>query len=292
MSMDRRTFLGALGAAGVAAVGPSSWSRAEDGRTVGPLMPAFFIGHGSPLNAVEDNRFTLGWKEAMKDIPPPEAILCISAHWMTSGTFVTATSRLWTVHDHGIASRKLNAVRYDAPGNPELAYEIASAVRTTSVGLDDRRGLDRGTWPILRHVFPGADVPVLQLSIDARMPGIGHYKLGRELRHLRRRGVLVIGSGNIVHNPREADLALACDGFEWAVEASGIIKAKILAGDHRALCEHETLGPAVRLAVPTTDHYDPLLYVLGMQTSKDKLAVFNDAMPYDGVTMTSVRVGV
>ncbi|MGO9471347.1 MAG: dioxygenase, partial [Isosphaeraceae bacterium] len=146
-------------------------------------------------------------------------------------------------------------------------------------------------WSILGHAFPSADVPVLQMSIDPRRPGTWHYNLGRELLHLRRRGVLIIGSGNIVHNPREADLELAYDGFEWAIEADEVLKAKIRAVDHGALCEHETLGRAVSLAVPTPDHYYPLLHVLGMQTPEDKVTIFNDALAYGSVTMTSLRLG-
>ena len=199
-------------------------------------MPAFFIGHGSPLNAIEDNRFTRGWTDAMRAVPPPEAILCVSAHWLTHGSYITATSRPRTIHDHRVTSRELNSVRYPAPGSPGLAAEIARAVRTTSVVPDDARGLDQGTWPILRQAFPSAEVPVLQLSIDLRRPGTWHYNLGRELLDLRRRGVLVIGSGNIVHNLREEDLELAYDGFEWAIEADEIVKSKIKAGDHGALC--------------------------------------------------------
>ena len=158
-------------------------------------MPAFFIGHGSPLNAVEDNRFTRGWVDAMEDVPPPRAILCLSAHWLTRGTYVTAMSRPLTIHDHRVASRELNLVRYPVPGSPTLAAEIVGAVRATSVVPVDDWGLDQGTLPILRHAFPSADVPVLQMSIDDRRPGTWHYNLGRELLLLRRRGVLVIGSG-------------------------------------------------------------------------------------------------
>jgi len=290
--MDRRTFLGALGAAGAATLQSAFQAPANDRDAGGELMPAFFIGHGSPLNAIEDNRFTLGWKEAMKDVPPPEAILCVSAHWPTRGTYVTATNRPRTIHDHRVASRELNAVRYDAPGSPALAAEIADAVRATSVGLDVLRGLDHATWSILRHAFPSAAVPVLQMSIDLRRPGTWHYNLGRELLYLRRRGVLVIGSGNIVHNLSEADVELGYDGFEWAIEADEVVKAKIKAVDHGALCEHEALGRAVSLAVPTPDHYYPLLYVLGMQTPEDKVTIFNDSLAYGCVTMTSVRLGV
>lgn len=289
--MDRRAFLNTLGAAGAITL-QSAVKASGNGREAGgESMPAFFIGHGSPLNAIEVNRFTLGWKEAMKNVPPPEAILCVSAHWLTRGTHVTATNRPRTMHDHGMVSRELNGVRYDAFGSPALAAEIAETVRTTSVELNEVRGLDHAAWAILAHVFPSADVPVLQMSIDPRRPGTWHYNLGRELLQLRRRGVLVIGSGNIVHNPREADVGLAYDGFEWAIEADEIVKAKIKAVDHGSLCERETLGRSVRLAVPTPEHYFPLLYVLGMQTSEDKVTIFNDALAYGCVTMTSVRLG-
>ena len=289
--MDRRTFLVAMGAAWAETLQAACRAPADDGGEGAELMPAFFIGHGRPLNAIEDNRFTRGWTDAMKDVPPPQAILCISAHWRTRGTYVTAMSRPRTIHDHGDASRELNLVRYGAPGSPALASRIAGAVRATSVVPVDGWGLDHGAWTILRHTFPSVDVPVLQLSIDARRPATWHYELGRELLHLRRRGVLVIGSGNLVHNPREADLLLSFDGFDWAIEADEILKAKIRAADHGALCEYETLGRAVRLAIPAPDHYVPLLYVLGMQTPEDRVTIFNDALAYGGVTMTSVRLG-
>jgi 4,5-DOPA dioxygenase extradiol len=289
--MDRRTFLGALGAVGAATLGATLPASADDRDVGGELMPAFFIGHGSPLNAIEDNRFTRGWRDAMGGLPTPRAILCVSAHWLTNGTHVTASSRPKTLHDHRVPSPELNSVRYTAPGSPGLAAEIAGAVRVTSVAPDGGRGLDQGTWPILRQAFPSADVPVLQMSIDVRRPGTWHYDLGRELLGLRRRGVLVIGSGNIVHNLREADLELACDGFEWAIEADEVMKAKIRAGDHSALCAPETLGRAVGLAIPSPEHYYPLLYVLGMQTPEDNLTIFNEALAYGAVTMTSVRLG-
>ncbi len=289
--MDRRTFLGAMGAAGAVTLCASFPAPADERDEGGELMPAFFIGHGRPLNAIEDNRFTRGWTEAMKDVPLPQAIVCVSAHWQTRGTYVTAMSRPRTIHDHGDSSRELNLVRYPAPGSPALASKIAGAVRATSVEPVHDWGLDHGAWTILRHTFPSADVPVLQLSIDARRPGTWHYELGRELLHLRRCGVLVIGSGNLVHNTSEADLLLSFDGFDWCIEADEILKAKIRAADHRALCDYETLGLAVRLAIPAPDHYDPLLYVLGMQTPEDRVTIFNDALAYGGLTMTSVRLG-
>ena len=289
--MDRRTFLGALGVTGTIALGAECGALADAPVEEGELMPAFFIGHGSPLNAVEDNRFTRGWKDAMKDVPSPTAIVCVSAHWLTRGTYVTAMSRPQTIHDYRIALRELNAVRYPAPGTPALAIQIAGAIQATSIGLDDSWGLDHAAWPILRHAFPSANIPVLEMSIDYRRSGTWHYNLGRELLYLRRRGVLFIGSGNIVHNLRENDLRMAYDGFEWAIEADEILKAKIRAGDHRALCAYEQLGTSVRLAVPTPDHFYPLLYVLGMQVPEDNVTIFNDALAYGCVTMTSVRLG-
>lgn len=288
--MDRRTFIGALGVTGTVALQAAHHAFADNLDELSELMPTFFIGHGSPLNAVEDNRFTRGWKEALQNVPPPKAIVCVSAHWLTRGSCVTAMSRPQTIHDHGLALRALNAVRYPAPGSRALAAQIAGAVRTTEVELDNHWGLDHATWSILRHAFPDADVPVLQLSIDRRRPASWHYNLGRELLSLRRRGVLVVGSGNIVHNPRPADQELVYDGFDWAIEANAIMKAKINAGEHAALCDYKRLGRSVCLAVPSPDHYYPLLYVLGMQTRDDKVTIFNDALAYGGVTMTSVRL--
>lgn len=259
----------------------------------GSLMPAFFIGHGSPMNAVEDNRFTRGWKEALKDVPAPKAIVCVSAHWLTRGAFVTAVPNPRTIHDYGgFNSRELNSINYRSPGSPELAKEISNSVKGTRVGLDYEWGLDHSSWSILHHVYPKADIPVLEVSLDYQQPGSWHYRLGQELMQLRKRGVLVIGSGNIVHNLREVDFRQPTSGFDWAVEADDIVKKQILARDHESLFDYRKLGQAVSRAVPTPDHYLPLLYTLGMTSAKDKVTLFNDAAVYGSLSMTSVKISL
>jgi 4,5-DOPA dioxygenase extradiol len=251
-------------------------------------MPALFVGHGSPMNAIEDNAFHRSWLELGRQLPRPRAILCVSAHWQTHGTAVSSAAQPATIHDFYGFPRELFAVRYPAPGDPALAARVAALVTGVPVGLDPERGLDHGAWSVLRALYPAADVPVLQLSLDARRPGAWHYALGRELTALRDEGVLILGSGNIVHNLGLYEFDSGSQPA-WAVGFRDKTNALILAGDHGALANYATLGPEAGLAVPTPEHYLPLLYVLAVQQPGDRVSVFNDVVT-SAVSMTSVRL--
>jgi 4,5-DOPA dioxygenase extradiol len=256
-------------------------------------MPLLFIGHGSPMNGIEDNEFSQRWHTLGREIQKPAAVLCISAHWLTRGTHITAMQNPKTIHDFGGFPQALFNVQYPAPGDPELAKETASLVRKTQVGLDHDWGLDHGTWSVVKNMYPDADIPVLQLSIDYNQPGPYHYALAKELAALRRRGVLIIGSGNMVHNLRMVDWSKINEpeyGFDWALEMNDTFKKYIADGNHDPLTHYEKLGSAGRYAIPTPDHYYPLLYILGLQESNEKVSFFNDKAVMGSLTMTSVKI--
>ncbi len=252
------------------------------------LMPTLFVGHGSPLNAIEDNAFSQTWESVGAELPRPEAILCISAHWETRGTFLTAMERPRTIHDFGGFPPELFAMDYPAPGSPALA-ELTQNTLGTGVGLTNDWGLDHGAWSVLCRMFPGANVPVVQLSLDRDQPAEFHYELGRALKPLRKRGVLIVSSGNIVHNLRLAkwdDVAA-----DWAQSFDSLSAEKILSGDDQSLVSYETLGAEARLAVPTPEHYLPLLYTLGLRDKSDPVSFFNEGVTLSSISMRSVRLG-
>lgn len=258
------------------------------------LQPVFFIGHGSPMNGIEQNVFSRKWQEIGKNIDLPCAVLVISAHWLTKGTFVTAMSEPKTIHDFGGFPQELFDVQYPAPGSPFLAEETAKLFTSTDVGLDHDWGLDHGTWTVVRHMFPDANVPVLQLSIDYNKPAAYHYQLAKELYNLRKRGVLIIGSGNMIHNLRMVDwnnLKEPGFGYDWAISLNETFKKKILSKDHQSLINYESLGAAAMLAIPTPDHYYPMLYNLALMSDKDDVEIFNDEYVGGSLTMTSFRLG-
>lgn len=257
-------------------------------------LPVLFIGHGSPMNGIEDNEFSRTWAKFGEEIPKPKAVLVISAHWLTSGTFVTAMEKPKTIHDFGGFPKELFDVQYPAPGNPELALETSKLITTTNVGLDHDWGLDHGTWTVVRHMYPDANIPVLQMSIDYNKPASYHYELSKQLEKLRKKGVLIIGSGNMVHNLR----MVAWDklnepeyGYDWANEINQTFKEKILSHSHNDLMNYEKLGSAAKLAIPTPDHYFPLIYTLGLQGKDDEVNFFNDKAVGGSLTMTSVKFG-
>jgi 4,5-DOPA dioxygenase extradiol len=256
-------------------------------------MPVLFVGHGSPMNAIEENEFTLYWKKLATEIEKPKAVLCISAHWLTRGTFVTAMNHPKTIHDFGGFPQALFDVNYPAPGNPELAEETAKLITSTSIGLDHEWGLDHGTWSIVKNMYPNAEIAVLQLSIDYSQPAQYHYDLAKQLGALRKKGVLIIGSGNMVHNLGMVawDKLNESFGFDWAIEMNTIFKKKIEENDHTALIQYEKLSSAAKLAVPTPDHYYPLIYTLGLKEEKDSISFFNDKPVAGSLTMTSVKFG-
>ncbi|WP_295123823.1 4,5-DOPA dioxygenase extradiol [uncultured Chitinophaga sp.] len=256
-------------------------------------MPVLFIGHGSPMNGIEDNQFSQSWRKMGAEIAQPAAVLVISAHWLTNGTKITAMTAPKTIHDFGGFPQELFDVQYPAPGNPELARETSALVKSTHVGLDHEWGLDHGTWTVVRHMYPDAKIPVLQLSIDYSKPAEYHYKLAQELAELRKKGVLIIGSGNMVHNLR----MIAWDkmdkpeyAFDWAVEMNTKFKQYITEGNHQPLINYEQMGTAAKYAIPTPDHYYPLMYALGLQGTKDQATIFNDKAVMGSLTMTSVKI--
>jgi 4,5-DOPA dioxygenase extradiol len=252
-------------------------------------MPVLFVGHGSPTNALEDNKFTQGWQDAARRIPKPKSILCVSAHWETRGVYAGATDQPETIHDFYGFPKALFDVRYPAPGDPQLAQRVAQLAKTAHVHLDPGRGIDHGVWSVLHVMYPQADIPVIQISLDTAQSGAFHYRLAQELGSLRDEGVLVLGSGNIVHNLglfRFHDMAPA----GWAGRADAIIRARIVSGDHAALADWSALGADVALGIPTPEHYLPLLYVLALQRAGDKIHIFNDDV-ISAISMTSVLIG-
>lgn len=255
-------------------------------------MPVLFIGHGSPMNGIEDNEFSLRWAAMAKEIPRPAAVLVVSAHWFTPGTHITAMDRPATIHDFGGFPRALFEVEYPAPGDPELARQTAALIHTAPVALSHDWGLDHGAWTVIRHMYPRADIPVLQLSLDFTKDGKYHYELARELSALRKKGVLIVGSGNMVHNLRLISWELITGGgFDWAVTMNERFKRLILDGDHATLMNFEGLGKEGKLAIPTPEHYLPLLYILALQEKNETPDFFNDKAVGGSLTMTSVRIG-
>jgi len=256
-------------------------------------MPVLFLGHGSPMNAIEENQFVTGFRDIGKTIPKPNAILCVSAHWETRGTFVTAMEKPRTIHDFGGFPKELYEVQYPAPGSPELAREAKLAVNKTAVGLDESWGLDHGAWSVIKHLYPEADVPVIEMSLDYGQTPQYHYDLAQELAPLRKKGILIVGSGNMVHNLRMlAWDKLNTDGFafDWAIEASERMKQLILSNDHRQLINYRSQGRAFDLAIPTPEHYLPLLYALALKEENENLSLFNDKAVGGSLTMTSLKI--
>jgi 4,5-DOPA dioxygenase extradiol len=257
-------------------------------------MPVLFLGHGSPMNAIEENEFVAGFRNIAKTIPKPNAILCVSAHWETRGTLVTAMQNPPTIHDFGGFPKTLFEVQYPAPGSPELAKETKSIITKTKVGLDEKWGLDHGSWSVIKHLYPNADVPVIQMSLDYYQTPQYHYELAKELASLRKKGVLIIGSGNMVHNLRMVAWdKLDADefGYDWALEASDKMKKFILSGDHKQLINYRNLGKPFELAIPTPEHYLPLLYTMALKEEDEAISLFNDKAIAGSLTMTSVKIG-
>ena len=252
-------------------------------------MPVLFVGHGSPTNAIEENDFSRAWADAGKSVPRPRAVLCVSAHWETNGTEVTGARFPGTIHDFSGFPRPLYEVRYPVPGAPELAGRVKVAVRGTRVRIDAERGLDHGAWAVLRRMFPEADVPVVQLSLDRTRGPASHYELGKELACLRREGVLIVGSGNIVHNL--GVIVREDTAYDWAVEFDRTVKRRILSGDHDAIVHYPDLGRAARLSVPTNEHFLPLLYVLALREGGDAVDFFADRVTLGSISMRSLRIG-
>jgi len=257
------------------------------------LMPVLFVGHGSPMNGIEDNEFSRRWTEMAKKIPTPSAVLVISAHWFSRGTRITAMDFPETIHDFGGFPQELFDVKYPAPGNPQLAKETVSLLHSAHVELDHDWGLDHGAWTVVRRMYPDAKIPVLQLSIDYTKNPQYHFNLAGELYGLRKKGVLIIGSGNMVHNLRMVAwdrINEAGYGYDWALKMNDKFRQLILDGDFKTLINYESLGAESRLAIPTPEHYLPLLYSLGLKGNKDNVSFFNDKAVAGSLTMTSVLI--
>ncbi|MBK8531929.1 MAG: 4,5-DOPA dioxygenase extradiol [Caldilineaceae bacterium] len=257
-------------------------------------MPVLFLGHGSPMNAITENEFVAQFRKLGNEIPKPQAILCVSAHWETKGTHVTAMETPRTIHDFGGFPPALFAVQYPTPGSPELAVETQQLITSTTVELDQTWGLDHGAWSVVKHLYPKADVPMVELSLDKDLSPTQHYALAKELGALRDKGVLIIGSGNLVHNLRLVDWKRINDafGFNWALEAQEIMNNAILSGDHQAMMNYAKLGSAVQLAIPTPEHFLPLLYTLALQQPGEQARLFNDTPVGGAATMTSVKIAM
>ena len=256
----------------------------------GQTMPVLFVGHGNPMNAIEENEFSARWKELGKELPRPNAVLCISAHWETRGTHVTAMERPETIHDFGGFPPELFAAQYPAPGDPMLAEQTKEVIKKAVVELDTNWGLDHGCWSVVKRIYPNADVPVIQLSLDHFQSPQWHYELANDLSALRKKGVLIIGSGNMVHNLRMVNWRNPGETYDWAQEANAAFKQRILEGNHRDLIDYPSLGKAAMLSIPTPEHYLPMLYVLGLQGKTEGITFFNDKTVMGSVSMTSFKV--
>jgi len=293
--MDREDFLKSLAYFPIIA---KTMNTNSLGKLVSSLnntekMPVLFLGHGSPMNAIEENDFVKGFRKVSGEIMKPNAVLCISAHWETRGTFVTAMEHPRTIHDFGGFPKELYEIQYPAPGSPELAKESQNLITKTKVEMDENWGLDHGAWSVIRHMYPDADVPVIQMSLDYTKPAQYHFDLAKEISSLRNKGILIVGSGNMVHNLRlVAWDKLSGDpyAFDWAVEAHEKMKNQILDENFKQLIDYKSQGKFFDLAVPTPEHYLPLLYALALKDKKEKIEIFNDQPVGGSLYMTSVKI--
>lgn len=293
--MDRKTFLKTLSIIPFvfAMSNLHDLSALADSFATSETMPLLFVGHGNPMNAIEENQFVTGFRNVAKTLPKPNAILCVSAHWFTNGTKVTAMKMPRTIYDFYGFPRELYAVEYPAPGSPELAGETKKLLLPTEVELDEKWGLDHGTWTVLKHFYPKADVPIIQLSIDYTKPAQYHFNLARQLAELRRKGILIVGSGNIIHNLRLVDFPnIDKDnyGYDWAIEAREKINGWLLNHDYQPVIDYDKQGKEINLAVPTPEHFLPLMYILGLQEKSESIELFNDKLIAGSLSMTSLKI--
>ncbi len=293
--MKRKDFIKALGILPI--MGTTAklnyLSKVSEHLPLTERMPLLFLGHGSPMNAIEENEFVKGFRNVAKTIPTPKAILCVSAHWETKGTKVTAMEFPKTIHDFGGFPKELFEVEYPAPGSPEVAGVTKQLITSTTVELDHSWGLDHGAWSVIKHLYPNANIPVIQMSIDYTKGPEYHYELAAEIGRLREKGVLVIGSGNLVHNLGKVDWAninKVGHGYEWTHEVMEKMNHWILEGDHQSLINYKTQGKAFDLAIPTPEHYLPLLYVLGLKQKNESIELFNNQALAGSLSMTSLKV--
>jgi 4,5-DOPA dioxygenase extradiol len=271
----------------------SALSNARNSFAPSKKMSVLFLGHGSPMNAIEENEFVTGFRSLAQTFPKPNAVLCVSAHWFTKGTKVTAMHMPRTIHDFGGFPKELFAVQYPAKGSPELAMITEEILRPTHVELDEKWGLDHGAWSVIKHLYPDANIPVIQLSIDYTKPASYHFALAQQLQSLRHKGVLIVGSGNIVHNLGLVDFAhMHKDnyGFDWAIESREKINSWLLDGNFDPIIHYAKQGAAINLAIPTPEHFLPLIYALGLKEKSETLSLFNDKLLAGSLSMTSVKI--
>ena len=256
------------------------------------VLPAIFFGHGNPLNAVLENRYTAAWRQIGTEVSRPKAILSISAHWFVPSTGVTISTSPRTIHDFGGFPQELYQVQYLAPGDPALARRVQNMLKPLPVGFDDSWGLDHGTWSVLRHVYPNANVPVVQLSIDEAQPASVHFEIGRRLAPLRAEGILIVGSGNLVHNLHAYAWGRHMpDPYDWAIHFETEAKQMMLAGEYKPLIDYEHLGPEALLSIPTPDHYLPLLYVIGSRQEGEVITFPIEGVDGGSISMLTAKVG-
>ena len=256
------------------------------------ILPAVFFGHGNPMNALENNRYTIAWQQLGRLISRPKAILSISAHWFVPGTGITVSSAPRTIHDFGGFPRELYRVQYPALGDPNLARRVQRMLAPLPVDLDESWGLDHGTWSVLRHVYPDADIPVVQLSIDETQPASFHFEIGRKLASLREEGILIIGSGNLVHNLHTYAWGKHTpDPYDWAIRFETAAREMMVAGEYKSLINYEALGPEAMLSIPTPDHYLPMLYVLGTKQQNEAVTFPIEGVDGGSISMLTVLIG-
>jgi len=256
-------------------------------------MPLLFLGHGSPMNAIEENEFVKGFRDIAKRIPKPNAILCISAHWFIKGTKVTSMEMPKTIHDFYGFPQELYEVQYPAKGSPILANEVKNLLMPNLVELDYDWGIDHGAWSVIKHLYPKADIPVVQLSIDYTKPASFHFEIAKKLSELRNKGVLIIGSGNIVHNLRLVDYGNFDKdnyGYDWAIEAKETINRFLLDGNYESIINYEKQSKSIQLAIPSSDHYLPLIYILALKQKEENITLFNDKLVGGSLSMTSLII--
>jgi 4,5-DOPA dioxygenase extradiol len=255
------------------------------------ILPAIFIGHGNPMNAIQTNQYTEAWKQIGETVARPKAILCISAHWFVAGTGVTISTAPRTIHDFGGFPGELYQVKYPAPGDPDLAKRVQKLLEPLPVQLDDSWGLDHGAWSVLRHVYPQADVPVVQLSIDATKPASFHYELGKKLAILREEGVLIVGSGNLVHNLRTYAWGETAEPYDWAMKFEQEARGMLMSGEVKPLIEYQKMGRDAMLSIPTPEHYLPLLYVAATQQQGEVVTFPVEGIDGGSISMLAVKIG-
>ncbi len=292
--MNRKQFLrmSASGIGGMAAFGPSFLSELKSNFNKSDLrMPALFLGHGNPMNALAENDFTRRLNQLGIDLPKPEVIICISAHWLTRGTWVTSSENPETIHDFSGFPDELFKVQYPAPGAPKWAKAIEESVSLTEVKPDANWGLDHGTWSVLKHVYPKANIPVIQFSMDYTKPAEWHFNLAKELRDLRNHGALIVGSGNIVHNLGNFSWDEKAKPFDWALEFDALSKKLMEDRNFDALIHYEKLGEAAKMAIPTNDHYLPLLYSLALADEKEAIQFPYEEIMNGSIAMRCVQIG-